>query len=100
MTMSIDSKQRLEVTAVYSKHKSVRKMGYWHSNYIFTDVKDLNGNLLVDRIQVGDAQCIKRQGFKQGDIVKMTITLQEENGKVRALRPANACVVDTVNDNL
>lgn len=87
--LDIDDKGFVRVVTVYSQHKSVKGyMGRWVSNYKFIFAFDLYGNLLAPGFLLGDVNCIKRKGFRAGDILELSVKVERlADGSVKFSYP-------------
>lgn len=87
--LDIDDKGFVRVVTVYSQHKSVKGyMGRWVSNYKFIFAFDLYGNLLAPGFWLGDVNCIKKKGYREGDILELSVKLvQNADGSLKFTYP-------------
>lgn len=91
----ISEKTREVIQAVYLGAKAKKGYkGFWQQAYQFADMIDMKGNLITQSFKLNCCACIKSQGFRRGDIIQMTLTIEpNRRGGVKPSRPASAIKV-------
>ena len=78
--LDVDEKGYVRIVTVYSQHKSVKGyMNRWISNYKFIFAFDLYGNLLAPGFWLGDVRCIKGKGYREGDILELSVKVERDS---------------------
>lgn len=80
--------------ATYFKHRPKKGFkGYWTSSYVFKNLTDQLGNVILDSFTLGNVKCIKGKRLKCGDIIQLRVTLTNKSKGIEVSRPGDVILI-------
>lgn len=89
MTKDLDGK-RIDVTCVFGGYKRTKGfLGHWELKYMVYNVRTEDDRLLSEQYTYSNLKAFKRKGYKNGDKLKMTVTVKVYGDEIKLQRPSN-----------